>query len=243
MISRSKGAAADATGRRGQAGLPLHLLRESDRVVSRLEFYPPGGMEAEDQVVSDGVEEPLKEEVAALSERLRTQKEQMFAELEMVRREAKAEARREWANELEDKVMNERLAIVEACAGFYKDRARYFSDVEAEVVRLALAIAARILHREVMLDPLLLTGVVRVALGQVAEKSGAVLRVPADAIEGWGKVFAAGSELSPQVVGDERMVAGECVLETNIGHVELGVSAQLKEIERGFFDLMNQRPA
>ena len=46
-----------------------------------------------------------------------------------------------------------------------------------------------------------------------------------------------------QIVGDERLRAGECVLETNVGKVELGVSAQLEEIERGFFDLMQQRPA
>jgi flagellar assembly protein FliH len=45
------------------------------------------------------------------------------------------------------------------------------------------------------------------------------------------------------VVGDERLAAGECVLETNVGKVELGVSVQLEEIERGFFDLMEQRPA
>jgi flagellar assembly protein FliH len=242
MISRSKGA-ADVPGSRDQAGLPLRLLRDSDRVVSRLEFYPHGGREVEYQALPDEVEEPLKEEVATLGERLRMQEEQMSAELEMARSETKAEARREWTNELEDKIKKERLAIVEACEGFYKDRARYFSDVEAEVVKLALAIAARVLHREVTLDPLLLTGVVRVALEQVAEKSGTVLRVPADAIEKWREVFAADHDLSPQVVGDERLAAGECVLETTTGRVELGVGAQLEEIERGFFDLINRRPA
>ena len=46
-----------------------------------------------------------------------------------------------------------------------------------------------------------------------------------------------------QIVGDERLSAGECVLDTSVGRVELGVSAQLAEIERGFFDLMHQRPA
>jgi flagellar assembly protein FliH len=35
----------------------------------------------------------------------------------------------------------------------------------------------------------------------------------------------------------------ECVLETSVGRVELGVKAQLIEIERGFFDLLGQRPA
>jgi flagellar assembly protein FliH len=36
-------------------------------------------------------------------------------------------------------------------------RERYFAEVEQEVVKLALAIAARVLHREAQMDPLLLT--------------------------------------------------------------------------------------
>jgi flagellar assembly protein FliH len=67
--------------------------------------------------------------------------------------------------------------------------------------------------------------------------------VPIDAVEMWREVFLASPESSPQVMGDERLAGGECVLETNVGRVELGVSAQLEEIERGFFDLMQQRPA
>ena len=59
----------------------------------------------------------------------------------------------------------------------------------------------------------------------------------------WREVFLDGPESSLKIVGDERLDAGECVLDTNIGRVELGVSAQLAEIERGFFDLMQQRPA
>ncbi len=35
-------------------------------------------------------------------------------------------------------------------------------------MKLALAVAARILRREAQMDPLLLTGAVRVALGQLA---------------------------------------------------------------------------
>jgi flagellar assembly protein FliH len=243
MISPSRSADANWVERRDQDRTPLRLWRESDRVVSRLEFYPPGAGEIEDQVPVDQFEEPLKEEVAAPDERLRAEEEQMSAELEMARSEAKVEARREWEKELEDNIAKERFAIVEACEGFYKDRVRYFAQVEAEVVKLALAIAARVLHREVTFDPLLLSGVVRVALEQVVEKSGTVLRVSADAIEQWCEFFAAGSEFSPQIVGDERLAAGECVLETNVGRVELGVSAQLKEIESGFFDLIKQRPA
>jgi flagellar assembly protein FliH len=167
----------------------------------------------------------------------------MSADMEMARNEARAEARLEWEQELEDRIVGERRAVLKACEEFVRERSRYFAGVEAEVVKLALAIAARVLHREAKLDPLLLTGVVRVALEKVAEDSVTVLRVPVGATEMWREVFVASPESSLQVVGDERLAAGECVLDTNVGRVELGVSAQLEEIERGFFDLMQQRPA
>jgi len=78
----------------------------------------------------------------------------------------------------------------------------------------------------------------------VAEDSTTVLRVPAAEVELWRGVFSAQAfESSVHVVGDERLGVGECVLDTNVGKVELGVSAQLSEIERGFFDLLQQRPA
>jgi flagellar assembly protein FliH len=47
--------------------------------------------------------------------------------------------------------------------------------------------------------------------------------------------------LRPQLVGDDAMQAGECTLETHLGSVDLGVRAQLAEIERGFFDLLEHR--
>ena len=54
-----------------------------------------------------------------------------------------------------------------------------------------------------------------------------VLRVPADEVEMWREVFAREPRSSVQLLGDEQLEQGECVLETNVGRVELGVSAQL----------------
>src|SRR6266702_3901249 len=211
--------------------------------VSRLEFHPVERMWTEPVVAAETgsevaeVETYMMDEAAAVDVRLEVE-----AQMEAARREARAEAREEWEEELEERVAVERTRMLRACEAFGRERARYFAGVEAEVVKLALAIAARVLHREAKLDPLLLTGVVRVALEKVAEDSATVLRVPVAAIEMWTEIFVASPESSLQVVGDERLAAGECVLDTNVGRVELGVSAQLEEIERGFFDLMQQRP-
>ena len=153
------------------------------------------------------------------------------------------EARREWETEMEERVAQERTQVVKACREIVEERTRYFSGIEAEVVKLALAIAARVLHREVKLDPLLLAGVVRVALEKLAEDSTTVLRVPVSEVERWRDAFLTTQESSLQIVGDVRLGRGDCTINTNVGTVELGVDAQLQEIERGFFDLMQRRPA
>jgi flagellar assembly protein FliH len=242
MISPSENAGA-MTRRTGVGGIPVRLLGGDRREVSRLEFLPLGQPEVVAEVATEETEVLLKEEVAALDGRLRLQAEEISAQVEFARSEARTEARLEWKQELEEGILAERKAVSTACDEFVRERARYFAGVEAEVVKLALAIAARVLHREAKIDPLLLTGVVRVALEKVAEDSVTVLRVPPGAVEMWRDAFVTGSESSLQIVGDERLSTGECVLDTNVGRVELGVSAQLEEIERGFFDLMQQRPA
>lgn len=121
---------------------------------------------------------------------------------------------------------------------FTLERERYLQKVEHEVVKLALAIAARILRREAQMDPLLLTGAVRVALGQLSGSTEVRLRVPELELELWTEAIALLPNLAvkPTVTVGEGMRLGDCVVETQLGSVDLGVRAQLGEIERGFFD-------
>jgi flagellar assembly protein FliH len=231
-------------------GLPV---RQSQRAVrggsrvSRLEFHPAKKpvIEAATTIAPEGepldTELRLKEEMAILDIKLHAQTEQVLEQIEAARREGEDAAHREWEEKFEKRIAVERERISQLWVQFSRERARYFADVEMEVVKLALAIAARIVHREVQFDPLLLAAVVRMALEKIEDNSTVVLRVPMEEEVRWREIFLA--ESSFQVTGDERIAAGECVLETNVGKVELGVGAQLAEIERGFFDLLQQRPA
>jgi len=184
----------------------------------------------------------LQEEVTSLEERLKVFSSQLVDQIAVARSEAQLEARAQWETELEEKIATERERVVLTCAKFSKTQGSYFAKVEGEVVRLALAIAARVLHREAKLDPLLLSAVVRLALDKVAEDSGAVLHVPAADADAWRAMFAKDSQIEVKVVAEERMGETECFIETSIGRVELGVVAQLEEVEKGFFDLLQQRP-
>ncbi len=119
---------------------------------------------------------------------------------------------------------------------FNGERARYFHAVEAEVVRLALAMAARILRREAGSDPLLLMGAARVALGQISGAAEVRLLVPAAELNLWSEAMALLPNLSvrPLVVAGDGMEVGECRIETSLGEADLGVGAQLAEIEAAF---------
>ena len=152
-------------------------------------------------------------------------------------------ARAEAEAEMQAAIAQERLHLVSAVKEFGTVREHYFQDVEQEVVKLSLAIAGRVLHREAQVDPLLLTGVVRVALDKMQDRSGVVLRVAVGDGMAWEESFASTEESErPRVVEDAKMKCGDCLLETKMGTVELGVGVQLEEIEKGFFDLLNHRP-
>jgi flagellar assembly protein FliH len=114
------------------------------------------------------------------------------------------------------------------------ERDNYLQTLEHEVVKLALAIAARILRREAQIDPLFLLGAVRVALGQLAESMQVKLRIPACEAELWTETLAHLPNLKtvPSVIADDRIQLGDCVIETEMGSVNLSLNSQLQESER-----------
>ncbi len=184
------------------------------------------------------------EEIAALVERLRQQEQAGRLQGESARRDGRAEGRHAAEQEAERLIAGVREQVARLEERFRAEHEQYFRRVEREVVRLALAIAARVLHREASMDPLLLAGAVRVALEKLADTAGLVLRTSPGEVVAWQEMFRLTGEarIHPDVVGDLGLKPGECILETRLGTVELGVRAQLEEIEKGFFDLLNQKP-
>lgn len=150
-------------------------------------------------------------------------------------RAAEREAQRAIREE-ETKAHASRMA--EMIAQFDRAREDYLHGVEHEVVELALAVAARILRREAQMDPLLLTGAVRVALGQLSQSTEVRLKVPEAELDLWTEALAHIPKLTvkPEILSVAGMRTGECEIETALGSVDLGIRAQLGEIERGFFD-------
>ena len=138
-------------------------------------------------------------------------------------------------------IMTERASISRTVEQFQQEKQVYFANLEQEVVKLSLAIAERVLCRESSMDPMLLAGAARVALEKIADGSDAVLRVSTEDVQQWNQAVLPSSK-SVTIEPDVELPRGECVLKTRSGTVQLGLKAQLQEIERGFFELMGRRP-
>jgi flagellar assembly protein FliH len=161
--------------------------------------------------------------------------------LQRARDEGEAQAAAAFRQEL----ANARTAVSESLTQFAREREEYYQKVEAEVVQLALAIARKILHREAQIDPLVLAGIVRVALEKLETNTRAIVHVHPRDIAQWREYFTHNIDQRdlPELVDDPALEPGRCRLQTELGSTELGLETQLKEIERGLMDLLAQRPA
>jgi flagellar assembly protein FliH len=104
-----------------------------------------------------------------------------------------------------------------------------------------LAIAAKILHREAQVDRMVVAGLVKVMVEKLQQGTKVTVRVRPEAAESWRHYFHDNSTM--QIVEDFSLQSTDCVFETEVGTAEVGLDAQLKEIEKGFFDLLAQKPA
>ena len=160
------------------------------------------------------------------------------------RAEAVAETERRLKQEYEVKLEKEAAKIRQAIELFQGEQKSYFSRVESDVVHLALAIASKILHREAQVDPLLVAALVRVAVDKLHDGSSVSLRISPVKAEKWRERMANPLNGSTIVlVEDAHLDSEDCILETELGSANFSIDAQLKEVERGFFDLLAQRPA
>jgi flagellar assembly protein FliH len=161
----------------------------------------------------------------------------------LARAEAAAETEVRLRMEYETRSKTERDKIAHALELFQVERRDYFSRVEADVVQLALAIAAKILHREAQVDRMLLAALVRVAVEKLHDGSSVSVRVPPAEAAKWRAYLGNpvnGSTI--EVTEDAHLAPADCILTTELGSTNFSIDAQMKEVEQGFFDLLAQRP-
>jgi flagellar assembly protein FliH len=151
--------------------------------------------------------------------------------------EGQAAARREAAAQVE--AMNLQVArTIEELSGL---RQRFRHEAEQDVVALAIAIARRILHRELTVEPEALLGLVKAALEKIELREVHRVRVSRyDAPMVTQYLEKMGLPRPIEVIADPGLLRGAAVLESSRGALDASVETQLAEIERGFADLVRR---
>jgi flagellar assembly protein FliH len=174
--------------------------------------------------------------------RLRAAQEEAEARIreayERGRAEAGAAARDQARAALDPAIESFRSMAEELAA----QRARVRREAEHDVVRLAVAIARRILRRELATDPEALLGVVKAAAERLNAREVLRLRVsPEDRERIAAHASRCGLPQALEIAGDRSLPAGSVVFETARGEYDASVETQLAEIERGFADRFGRR--
>jgi len=172
---------------------------------------------------------------------------------------------RDWQQELEQKVraaqqagynqgLNDGIAqgteriqpVLTSLSGIIQEVARlkpkYRHDAEASAVALALAVARRVLYREIATDPEAILGLVKAGFEKINARETHRLRVsPEDVaiLEQHGPRI--GLPAGVALVGDPKLARGSAIFETSRGDLDASMDTQLLEIDRGFADLIRRR--
>ncbi|MGA2269358.1 MAG: FliH/SctL family protein [Bryobacteraceae bacterium] len=152
-------------------------------------------------------------------------------------REGEAAGRNRAAAEFQPVVERMARSIEELC----QMRARLRREAEADLVRLSLAIARRVLRRELAIDPDALRGLVLAALEKLQAQEICRVRLhPSHAglISACLREAVSGS--SVEVIPDPSRQPGDVVFETERGNLDVSVDSQLREIERGLADRLRK---
>lgn len=215
----------------------------SESVVPMVEaflYHDTVGAQAAPEVAAASAGQPSEEKLAKADSAPRISQEEISRLIAEAHAAGLEVGERQAATCFQEELARERKRVADLISEFQRQRADYYSKVEIELVHLALAIAAKILHRESQVDRMVVAGLVKVMLERFQQNTKVVVRVRPEDAEGWRHYFRDHTNL--QVVEDFALEPKACLLETELGVANLGLDAQLKEVEQGFFDLLAQRP-
>jgi flagellar assembly protein FliH len=123
-------------------------------------------------------------------------------------------------------------------------RSRMRSEAEGDLLKLAIAIARRVLHRELTLEPESIEGLIRVALEKLQSRELSRIRVHPDQESSIRRALERFSNSQKvELVADSSLQCGDVIFETAHGNLDASIESQLREIERGFADRLRRLPA
>jgi len=136
-------------------------------------------------------------------------------------------------------VINRLARCIEEIGGL---RGRLRAEAESDLVQLSLAIARRVLRRELAIDPDALHGLILGALEKLQGQEISRVRVhPAHVALVTESLLQNSASAKVEVMADPSRELGTVIFETRHGNLDASVDSQLQEIERGLADRLRRQ--
>jgi flagellar assembly protein FliH len=161
--------------------------------------------------------------------------------LDQSRREAFVEGIAAGRQQAEEQIRPAMEGLAQALAELSRLKETTHDQATKDLVHLAISIAARVIHREVAIDPDALAGLVKAAFMKVQSRE--INRVSMHpALEGLVRksLEQCGAPKNLVLAPDTGLKPGEVFFETAQGNLDASVETQLAEIERGLIDKLDR---
>ena len=113
---------------------------------------------------------------------------------------------------------------------------RLRTEAEREVVNLAFAVARRVIHRELTVDPTTVLAIVRTCLDEIQGAEVHRLQVSAADLDAVRAYFENNRAENLEIVTGDEVGRGGAIIETTRGRIDARIETQMQEIERGLGD-------
>jgi flagellar assembly protein FliH len=164
-----------------------------------------------------------------------------FRKVDQARREAFAEGLAAGRQQAEEQLRPAIQGLAQTLDSLARLRENIREEAVGDLVHLSVSIAARVIHREVAVDPDALAGLVRAAFLKLQSREINRVRMH-PALEGMVRktLEQNGSPKNLVLAADPGMKPSEVFFETSQGILDASVETQLREIERGLFDKLER---
>ena len=230
--------------------LPAGILRETTRpgdatgwmaLAEAAESSEAKHSETHAQPLSDPVGRVFEEELAAVQ-----------SELQRARVEAESSASasyqsgfdagfRKGVAQNQGELDSFRTQIAATLRSAETARRELLEQADADLARLSIAIAEKILNRQIQIDPEALQGLTKSALERLAGKTVQCVRIhPEDRAAVEETLATHSAKRAIRVEPDASLARGALLFDTDYGTLDGSISTQLEEIENGLVDRLRR---
>lgn len=124
-----------------------------------------------------------------------------------------------------------------------REAEKMITAAERQIIDVALAVARKLLAREIEENPAVVLPIVKNALEKVHDQEQIVIKVSVDDFELVTEAksdlqIMAGCEQPPTVLADPTLTAGNCVIDTAYGSVDARIDMQFAAIQKALQEVM-----